>query len=362
MDLNGRILDKATNESIPFVSIFNLTSATYTSTNALGEFIMKDIHFPQTLILSHVSYETDTIEILKFEEVYTINLNPAVSTLQEVSISSDAYARMLVEEAWDKLIRNSNSLSYGYAFYRMFAKVDSTDSEFQEAIYDVMTNNYKILGSEVKHGRYALGKAAFDMNNFSAYTFHWSFLVGTETKANHFKLDSVFSIKILSIVDKGNHQKIAEIKITYKNRSKTIVYIDIDNYNLYKFSRTTYVNELNFRPIIRPKIVHTTLSLSYCPCNDSLMCLEFIDIKLHIEAKVLFKERAVDMSSHTFFYDMEKRNKNIRYTSNGKDNDREKYKSAGYDPAFWDNNPIFKRTAAEEAIIRSFNKSESLGK
>ena len=42
-------------------------------------------------------------------------------------------------------------------------------------------------------------------------------------------------------------------------------------------------------------------------------------------------------------------------------NDVETLKTVAYDPAFWNNNPIIKRTPVEEEVIRDFERKKVLG-
>lgn len=361
--IQGKILDSQTNEPIPYVSISNVTTGKFTSTNALGEFLLNDTTFKQLLVLRHISYMTDTVVIFNHLETQTIHMHPALITLPEVEISSDDYAKMLVEEAFDRLIKYSDTSYYGSAFYRMFSELNSFGPECLEAVFDVKTNNYRVLNAELHQGRYALRHKSFRLPDFSRGTMNLAFLGGHETKANNFNVNSNAKVKLLGYKSLGLNLNIAELKIKFKgSRNEILIFIDVNNFNIQKVVQTGYDHHFGFPFWVRLKEAKHTTSISFRPSKDSLMVVEYIDDDLQIDGNVIFKAKKLHMNSHTFFYDLTNNSKNIQYTYDRNKSDQEMIDNKKYDPAFWDNNPIVKRTAEEEAIIATFKKEKYFGK
>ena len=56
LQINGKVIDKVTGETIPFCNIGNASSSWGTSSNELGEFVIQLDSLPAKLIFSHINY------------------------------------------------------------------------------------------------------------------------------------------------------------------------------------------------------------------------------------------------------------------------------------------------------------------
>lgn len=81
--ISGIVLDKRTNEPIPFLSVIEQGSNKTTITNEIGEFEFKIENLPSNLSFNHISYKKTTFVVTE-QKFYTIYLNEAIRVCFEI--------------------------------------------------------------------------------------------------------------------------------------------------------------------------------------------------------------------------------------------------------------------------------------
>jgi hypothetical protein len=70
----------------------------------------------------------------------------------------------------------------------------------------------------------------------------------------------------------------------------------------------------------------------------------------------------MSVAAFTFFYDTSRKPTNLPYSKvSSSERDLEAIKKTKYDPAFWANNPVVKRTPLEDEVARSFEQKGAFG-
>lgn len=372
-EIKGIVMDKETGNRIPFVTIYDAKTFEGTSSNEDGEFVLKRVVFPKTLVLSHVSYRSDTIVITQLGKDLQIKLEALTEVLSEVVVGT--YANNLVMEASKKIMRDYNRMYYGKAIYRQVTRWDGEPAEFQEIVYNTKSNNIKFVAGSVRTGRYAVKKdVSLWFRNTSAFTRGFSMYPAEKTKP--YSMQSLissdpsrnFDFEIANMI-KNKNSEIAIVKFVhraYPDFMNGELYIDTEDYTLKKIkmkSMDVFVNTHD----INVKALNQTLNVEYNFKNvrDSLSALDYV--KVNITADIIIEgheSTKLNLNSYAYFYETKfSKPKKIKFkTYHSKENDRWMIDKSKYDPKFWKENPYVKRTPTEEEIIKTFDKDGSFGR
>lgn len=375
-EIRGKIVDNETNEGIPFCSIYNKDTSVGTSSNELGEFILKVDSLPINLTFSHINYEVREVKIFDQSSI-TIELKKNENILDEIVVSDGdiKIAKKLVYKALEKNEKSYKKSIYARALYRQKSKNDDKYSEFAEIIYDVNFNRDGIIDWDIFEGRYALNK---NMINNKNYTLLSKILkvFQPDDYLLKFPLSSDFlkyySVRIIEVI-KSSQGKLATIYFKPLNSKKSLIIegevtINMDSYEVYKFSGAINDNELNLITLkdksAKKKNYKLLFEMSF-KYNENLgMLLDYINVShsfdYYKDNNLLTKLYA---SSNLSFYEyheskIKKQNK-IKYK--GKSSIWDKLDVIGYDKRFWNENPIVRRTPVDEDIIKSFEKVNAFG-
>ena len=200
--------------------------------------------------------------------------------------------------------------------------------------------------------------------DFSIYTIGFSILQHETGKGYFYEIDKTREIELVEILEKNNNHKIAKVKIYNKmDGRETILFIDTDNYNLYKFFSTNYDHTVNLPPAHKNKKQKMILEVSFRSINDTSMCLDYTDVNLVVDVGYLGSTTKLELWSHTFFFDYSlEDSKIIGYKYNSTKSDRSAIDKIPYNAELWNGDPVFKRTKEQEEIISTFDKKNSFGK
>ncbi len=121
-----QILDKNTNQPVPFANVRFVENNHGVSSDIDGYFILKNSH--KSLIISHVNYQTQQINIPFSSKIYLI---PKQNDLLEVVVSSVNPAIRIIKKAVENRDlhdpKNFNSFSH-YAYSRLYIDIEQIDS------------------------------------------------------------------------------------------------------------------------------------------------------------------------------------------------------------------------------------------
>ena len=292
--------------------------------------------------------------------------------LSEVKVGS--YAFQLVDRAYQQMKKNYGHKFYGKAYYRQITRIDNDPTELLEMVWNAKTNNARIEGTTMAQGRYAAKQALLNNKNFSLYTKAYGLY---NDKADTAKALGLFSpnvvqnylLEIKGILEKGEKGGIAEISFesrpeqtTY--RSKGTVWIDVDTYQVVRYKMTTpqLTTKAN-NPTFSFK--NTELELDMVFQNDTTA----VNPLEHIRATMTYDlvrpglpPAKMNVSAFTFFYDTSDKPTNLAYSKvSSSERDLEAIKTVKYDPEFWANNPVVKRTPLEDEVAKSFEQKGAFG-
>ena len=146
IELEARVLDKDTKDALVFADVLILDTNISTVTNTDGEFLLKVPHtnLDGSIIISHLGYEKKELKISSIMNNEKIALEPAITELDEISISLVTKdARDLVERTLEKkssLYNNENSVMT--AFYRETIKKRRKNASLSEAVVKIHKQPY----------------------------------------------------------------------------------------------------------------------------------------------------------------------------------------------------------------------------
>lgn len=375
----GKVVNKITEEAIPNCSIVYGSGQQGTSTNSNGEFIIKIDSLPLKLTISHINFEKKTINVTNYsEENITLELLPLTNILDEVTINSktkrDQYAIDLAKKAYEKSKTLTSKNKYGKAYYRQKSKNGDRYSELSEIIYDVRFNNNGIKNWEIIEGRYALKDRSINNKNYTYFSKIIK-LLQPYTEDLIFPLNEnleiLYNIKVIDAY-KSKEGKIIVLYFKAKKDFKKLPIIDAEVYinektlEVLKISGDISKDNLNFVKITEKNAYKKKHSISYEMAykKDETNGLVIDYIKINQEFDYYkddkFKTHVSSNSNLTFFeyYNPVKRRKlgkNFRRRSS----DWENIDKVGYNKAFWENNPIIKRTPIEKNVIEDFEKNNA---
>lgn len=369
--LKGVTLDRETRQPLPFVSIAVKGTTLGTSSNAEGEFVLNLPRLPQTLVFSEITHVRDTVQVTSASKPLELLLAEATVSLPEVRVGS--YAFQLVDRAYLHLQRNYGQKFYGKAFYRQVTRIDNEPTEIQEMVWNVKSNNARIEGTRPAQGRYAARQALMNFKNFSFYTKAYGLydpLADSTASLAVLSPNTVqnYLLELVGVVERGATGGVAEItfetrpEISY--RARGTIWIDTETYKVERFKITTPVFTLNANnPAFTFRDKQFQVDMLFRNSSGAAAPLEYIktDMSFALD-RPQQKGTRVSAAAFTFFYDTKEKPTGITYAPVTRDErDMDEIKSLSYDPEFWADNPVVKRTPVEDEVISSFEQKGAFG-
>ncbi|WP_240737414.1 carboxypeptidase-like regulatory domain-containing protein [Hymenobacter metallicola] len=372
--LRGVVIDQETNQVLPFASVSVPGTTLGTTTNTEGEFTLRVPSLPVTLLISELGHVRDTLRVTSAAEPIRVALSTANITLPEVKIGS--YAFRLVDRAFRQLQRSYGKKFYGKAFYRQTTRIGGEPTELQEVVWNVKSTTARIEGTAIAQGRYAAKQSLTSFSNFSLYTKSYGLYDANADTTKSLALLSPNAVKNYLLELKGivagpdsTKGGIAEIDFETrpeltKYKAQGTVWIDVDSYKVVRYRMTT-PNFTASTSNINQKFRNTKLDIemSFQNSTEEIAPLEYMKVNLSAELTSPGKPATpLTVSSFTFFYDTSTTPTSIPYARvSVQDRDLEAIKSIKYNPEFWANNPVVKRTPVEDEVIQSFEKKGAFG-
>ncbi|MES2731382.1 MAG: carboxypeptidase-like regulatory domain-containing protein [Bacteroidota bacterium] len=376
--MSGQIIDSLTNKPIPYVNISVQNSPRGTASNENGEFILPLVKEDDMLIFSHLSYRRDSLPTALVIKSRQIRLVAAIVSLPSVTVGN--YAADLIKNAYHQIKKSNAVKYYGKAFYRQTTLVENEATEIQEIIWDAKSCNSQLDGTSINEARYAAKDAPMRFSNFSLYTKIMSIYNDTEDSTTSDRLLNLnpgkyYHLELANIV-KDQDNEVAEIVFTSKPNpdmppKKGIIYIDINTSAVIKYKASIFDmggGVIVSKSSIKAKNPVWEVEMNFQPMRGALTKLDYIKISFSFDIDRKSKsDKNVKVSSFSFFYDSNQqplaaiKYTDIRMSKNPQEEDRDLIKKANYNPDFWLNNPVIKRTPLEESIIKSFEEKGSFG-
>lgn len=367
--VTGKVLDRQTRQPVPYASVVVAGTTQGTTSNAEGEFALRVARLPAKVLAFSLGYGRDSVTVTAAGPTPPLALEAAPIALPIVEPAS--YAASLLKKAYQQLQRTRGQAQYGQAFYRQLTRNGDQATEVLEAVWDVKTSPAGLDGSRLAQGRYAGRPALLHFKNFSLYTKvvgGFCGLAAADTIDSHAVL-SPDPTRLFTLQYRGQTQSggrtVAEISFASRPGTPTVsgsLFIDLGTYQVLHARATrsvdataskkgvTFVdNQVTVEADFRPQAAGAVLN--YVRATGSLT------VRLDSKPAV-----PVQVTSFTSFHDGRPTPTGLPYAGpEAIANDLDAIKQKSYDPAFWRDNSVVKRTPQEEEIIRSFEGQKAFG-
>jgi hypothetical protein len=371
----GTVVDRATNTPIPFVSILVDNGQHGTVSNEKGEFTLTVHEVPAQLLLSHISYKTTTYRIDSIETRLVVSMEQAPVFLPEVSVVGNEAYRM-VEQVFDKALAERTVFRYGKAFYRQTSFMDQNPTEILEGFFDTKFNNNGVEASKITEGRFAKREIKGSLNflNFSTFAIGAA-IYQDQPKPILLPLSREglggYEFEILNILKKQD-QEIVEISCQphaglKKPAFEGTIFVDRDRNHIMKVVGVIRLGSQGFDLILGRKPIpyhDTVLSLEVVYVNSpgDQYQLSHVKADLHMLYDIGAERHTEKISSMFTLFDYATTLRAVHFKKvRLKTNDLKTIQSVPYNPEFWKNNPIVKRTPLEEDVVRAFESDGAFG-
>jgi hypothetical protein len=368
--LTGRVVDAATGQPVPYASISVLHTTAGTTSNAEGEFELRNVPLPGRLVVSELGHRRDTVAVAAAATSLLVRLTPAAVELPEVKTGT--YTEELIKQAYRELRRTNAHHEYGRAFYRQVTYLAGEATEVQEMVWDAASSNAGTEGAALAQGRFAKVKSLLSFKNFSVYTKAFKILdqADSTTLKGLFspQVAHYFDLKLLGITSNGP-QQLAEIGFASKagssNQEKGSVVIDTQTKQVLRLRIDTPGFHIKMNnPLFKLQDEQMHIEWVFQPRPSGAATLEYLKVSYESTLTRTMKSNIpVRVSSFTYFYDGRPTpDASVVYApAKGGEADLAAIKQTTYDPIFWQNNPVVKRTPLEDEVMKSFEQKGAFG-
>jgi hypothetical protein len=372
--LVGKVVDATTGQPVPYASLGLLGTTRGTTSNAEGEFELREVALPGRLVVSELGHRRDTVALptTLASQPLQIRLQSASVQLPEVQVGS--YLGELIAKAYRELRRSNSQRTYGQAFYRQVTHLDNEATEVQEMVWDTETSNAGLEGSALAQARFAKKKALISFTNFSLYTKRYSLFNIRDDSSTYQGLvgphvTNYMNLKLLGVTQDGN-QPLVEIGFSNKRETATnfthgsLVINEATHQVLRLRLETTGFHTKSNNPLFKFKNEVTRIEWAFQPSARGAATLAYLKVDYQTALGRMMKpDMAIHVASFASCYNGQASPAaGVTYApaKNG-EADLAAIKQTTYDPAFWRDNAAVKRTPLEEEIMRAFEQKGAFG-
>ncbi|MFW5804067.1 MAG: carboxypeptidase-like regulatory domain-containing protein [bacterium] len=368
--IEGKVIDIKTNEGLSSANVFT-DNHNGTITNEEGEFYLEIDSITKFISISYIGFETVTYPINSVPN--NIRLSNTFYELKEVKISP-VDTRKLINNFIKHYKKNKNKTKTNTFFYRQTTKTDSTYNEILEAFF-IGESIYNVEKIELLSGRYASLKGD-SLNPFTTFTnfFHNSQLTPLYIKNPKKNMvivplqpsfNTYYNTKIEKIKCDETNRLLYKVFFIPKQKVERIIVsgsliLDPKNFLILNFK-----GQINNIPLSSPdkevKFKNNKLSFNVNYTNKyGCSYIESINIKSSFLTILPIKTQKVFINSVLY-----NTNSNLSIEKSFKLKPKtsliNKIMRDKYNPDFWSNNPIIKRTPLEDEAIDIFEKNNLFG-
>ena len=371
--LTGKVVDAASGQPVPYASIGVLGTTRGTTSNAEGEFELREVVLPGRLVVSELGHRRDTVAVAAAgaSQPLQIRLVPASVQLPEVQVGS--YAAELVAQAYRELHRTNAQKTYSQAFYRQITRVEGEVTEVQEMVWHAQTSNARIEGTALTQARFAKKKALLSFKDLSTFPRRITFFDPAVDSLTDKSIISphatdVYRLSVLGVTQDGPAQLI-EIGFVHKDPAgrvprASVVINDVTHQILRLRLETTALNIVTNNPAFKLKDQLTRLEWIFRPRPGQAAVLEQLRVNYAGTIDRLMKgDIPLTASSFIYFYEGQPTPRaGVTYAPPQLNtSDLAAIKKTTYDPAFWQANAVVKRTPLEDEAMRAFEQKGAFG-
>jgi hypothetical protein len=375
--IDGKVVD-IEGHPVPSAYVLSTKSFTGTITNQVGEFYLM-VSEEDSLKVSHISYQEQRIKIE--DKTPLIKLSPRMIVLPELVVND--YANQCISKALLKTKKEAINKSMSQAFYRQITRNDTIAAEIIEAFFGLETSPNGIEKRVLEESRYALKKKdsleqlRVNFSNFSDLLIANKVISETEPKdrqiltpfmpsgseyydftvKEEFKGTRFNYVKIHFSPSKNNQKPSMEGDVIVNTSTYNMVHVD------FSIRHSLGVDFLNAPSGKKLKAFDHLVTLSY-----DFMEQESSSVLNYIMASQYFKyqdERGLphEVSVQANLVIFQHDHKKIRGLKSLEKQvgSLKEIKNKKYNPLFWKENSIVKKTPLEKSIIARFEKDGSFG-
>jgi hypothetical protein len=371
--LVGKVVDATTSQPVPYASIGVLGTTRGTTSNAEGEFELREVALPVRLVVSELGHRRDTLVVTAAgaSQPLQIRLAPASVMLPDVQVGN--YAAELIAQAYREMRRTNAQKTYSQAFYRQTTRIEGEVTEVQEMVWHAQTSNARIEGTALAQARFAKKKALLSFKDFSTFPRRVTLFdpeVDSATDKGIISLHTAdtYRLSVLGVTQDGPAQLI-EIGFVNKDPagrvpSGSMVINDVTHQLLRLRFSTTVLNIVTKNPAFKLTNQLTKLEWVFRPRPGQAAVLEQLRVSYAGTIDRLLKGSVLlSASSFIYFYDGQPTPPaGIAYAQPQPGmSDLAAIKKTTYDPAFWQANSVVKRTPLEDEAMHAFEQQGAFG-
>lgn len=215
--IEGSIIDKMTNEPLPYATIINKNTKKGTISNVNGYFKLKIENPLDRISISYIGYKPYVLKSVTAKN-YIIHLEENVQKLNEFKItpSDDSY---LFDIFYECKKNKSQEIRTGKAFYELKTTIDENLVEIVESFNNADVSGYDLKNIDLKTGR--LGLQFYKNRTFISTESSRAIRSMENFKENEFFPTSPYQLSKKSL---KKHYYI-ELDKAYKNEVKDSIYV-----------------------------------------------------------------------------------------------------------------------------------------
>ncbi|MDR2232282.1 MAG: hypothetical protein LBE56_04060 [Tannerella sp.] len=372
MTVSARILDAETQQPVPMVSVGAFSDNTVlgsTISNADGDF-MVEADSTGYITLSHISYQTNRVNIAELGE--TILLQPKVIELTEiVVIPRSAIIRELttVWEKYTKLLNKKKEKDFPVQtfYYRQLTQNNDLNTEYLGCFFTAPTSvNIKTL--TLQEGRFARIKkdSLIQMANFFAFSRIRPFSLETAKRKNAVNpflvkdFEKYYDVRLSRIISPNSDDEVKVYQfIPYQeNISENafmlsgFLYVRTKDHSIVQLEANSNNAAVRGFPNITSQQIHFTVT--YREGVESYPIVESVKCEMEIEG--LYQGQTYQFKAQSILFAADYSFQSKGNKMNRMDFLLKEVAKSKYNQAFWDNNPIVKRTQIEQQVLDDFNQ------
>lgn len=364
LSIDAKIIDGETNQPLPYASIY-ITDSHGTISNQEGEFSIKAL-LTDKLRISYVGYESVLIPANNIPSV--IKLRPYSILLSEV-IVKPVNLHKLVQQIFERQKKQIEKYkNYESAFF--YRQITQMNSECNE-IMETFLNSKSVIclrDLNIVAGRYAKleNDSVHEYLSFSDF-FRYSQLTPIRIKKLKKKetvvplMSDFFKYYTLSydVLSSGQNY-IYKIIFTPKKIGKRLIiggtlYVDSSTLDIIRIESMIMMPVVMWHngKMIGHRLADTKVTLNY-KLMEHVSVVETVNVHCEIKTEADFYK------FNSILYNMGDKIENKKSKS-PKSNMLKAVEKMDYDPAFWKDKAIIKRTPLEKSAIEMFEKKNLFG-
>lgn len=365
--IDAKIVDQVTKEPLIYASVF-FKNRTDTISNQEGEFRLLSGSPSDSIKISYVGYETLSLAVSSLPKV--IELKPMNYLLDEVviaSLNANKIIRQFLKKHKKTYLKKKPQNSF---FYRQVTLTDTVCTEILEAFFQAYSN-YRVNDLKLVTGRYA--KSLSDSNE-PLTTFRNYFYISQVTPINYEPPQK--NVIIVPLCDYYARYYKASIEMMYDSQGRSlykihfnpnpeiktsilkgVAYLNAADLSLEKFEGELLnvpIHSKGFQSEARNNL--TTFQVNYKQ-DEGISVVESINIYTNYDVTYMDEDLSpINVQINSILYNIgslkAKQKKTLKYNTFL----LEEISKSEYDPAFWEENVIIKRTPLEEKATNDFEK------